>query len=315
MTSLAIANVGGHLRQLVELVPRLDLPEPVLWVTNDTPQSRSLLEDEKVLFLRYPRARSLGDAWHNTRTARRAIGTMRIDAAVSTGASLAVSVLPIVARRGGAVHYIESATRIDGPSTSGRLLRWLPGINLYSQSPRWADDRWLYRGDVFDGFEAHHVGPRPIRRIVVTVGTSTYAGFRRLIERLLAIIPEDVEVLWQTGITDVADLPIDATPSLPSTELEDAIRAADVVVAHAGTGSALTALALGAYPILVPRDPQHGEHVDAHQFQTAERLHGAKLASTPRVEHLTYETLQAAAEMRVRSQAAAADFELVGRSR
>lgn len=310
MTTLVVANVGGHLRQLVELVPRLELGDELLWVTNDTEQSRSLLAGSDVLWLRYPEARSLRDAYANAAHARRALRSVTIETAVSTGASLAVSVLPLAARRGADVHYIESATRIDGPSLSGKLLRWVPGVKLYSQSEAWADDRWRFRGSVFDGFEAEVGAPQELRKVVVTVGTSSFSGFRRLFQRLVELIPPSVEVLWQTGGTDVTGLDLVPTPSMPATELEQAIREADVVVAHAGTGSALTALAVNRFPVLVPRDPAHGEHVDRHQFETARRLEAAGLAATPRVEELDLAVLMQAAGTRVRRVGASAPFAL-----
>ncbi|GGI05296.1 glycosyltransferase [Egicoccus halophilus] len=294
-TILAVANLGGHLRQLLELLPRLDVQGDVLWMTNDGEQSRSLLADQTVCYLPYPRAGSIGDAVSNARIAARALRGRSVDVAVSTGSSLAVSVLPLAAARGAEVHYIESATRTAGPSRAGQLLQRLPAVHLYTQSTDWADHRWRYVGDVFDGFTLRPRATGGIRRVVVTLGTSTFGGFRRLCERLLTILPADVEVLWQTGTTDVTGLPIEPTVELPATALEAAIVAADVVVSHAGTGSALTALANGKAPVLVPRDPLHGEHVDGHQFEIAERLAAAGLGIVRRVEELTLDTLTEAA--------------------
>lgn len=313
MRTLLVANSGGHLRQLLELVPRLGLHGSRLWVTNDSEQSRMLLAEEQVLWLRHPEARSVRDAYRNAVLARRALASVSVDVAVSTGASLAVSVLPVAARKGAQVHYIESATRIDGPSMSGKLVRWIPGVHLYSQSRTWADGRWQYRGAVFDGFEVQLGPPRDLRKAVVTVGTSSFSAYRRLIERLVALLPASCDVLWQTGATDVSGLGIDARPSLSAAELEEAIREADVVVAHAGTGSALTALAMGRLPVLVPRDPLHREHVDGHQFETARRLGTAGLALTAPVEELQLDMLRRAAGASVRRRGAAAPFTLDSR--
>ncbi|MGH4010846.1 MAG: glycosyltransferase, partial [Pseudonocardiaceae bacterium] len=46
----------------------------------------------------------------------------------------------------------------------------------------------------------------------------------------------------------------------------------DVVISHAGTGSALAALAAGRYPILATRDRARGEQVDNHQHELATEL-------------------------------------------
>ncbi|HEX8758630.1 MAG TPA: glycosyltransferase, partial [Pseudonocardiaceae bacterium] len=81
-----------------------------------------------------------------------------------------------------------------------------------------------------------------------------------------------VEVLWQTGDTPVGDLPIQATPVLPAAELAAALGKADIVISHAGTGSALAALDAGRYPILAVRDSARGEQVDDHQHQLATEL-------------------------------------------
>src|SRR5205823_6246401 len=82
------------------------------------------------------------------------------------------------------------------------------------------------------------VDTSPVRRIVVTLGSGLHS-FRRLVERLVAIIPYGVEVLWQTGSTPVGDLAIKAQPIVPADVLDRAIRHADAVIAHAGCGSAL----------------------------------------------------------------------------
>jgi UDP-N-acetylglucosamine transferase subunit ALG13 len=81
-----------------------------------------------------------------------------------------------------------------------------------------------------------------------------------------------VEVLWQTGDTPVGDLSIRATPVLPAAELAAALAAADIVISHAGTGSALATLDAGRYPILAIRDSARGEQVDDHQHELATEL-------------------------------------------
>ncbi|MFB9375713.1 glycosyltransferase [Kineococcus gynurae] len=277
MTTLLVANTGGHLTQLHSLLRRLPVEDRV-WVTLDGPQSRSLLAGEKAVYLTYPRARNVFHVARNTALALRRLPQRGVDQVITTGASLALSVLPPYALRGIPCHYIESATRVDGPSSSGRLLSRVPGIRLYTQHETWADARWRYSGTVLDGYRATPTGSRPVRKVVVTLGSSEGYPFRRPLERLLEILPEGVEVLWQTGSTPVDGLPLTATPSMSSEALNAAIRDADVVVAHAGTGSTLTALANGKMPLLLPRLISRGEHVDDHQTQIAAMLEERGLA-------------------------------------
>lgn len=51
-----------------------------------------------------------------------------------------------------------------------------------------------------------------------------------------------------------------------------AIAEARLIIAHAGTGSILTALDKGVPVIVFPRDPCHNEHRDNHQQQTARQM-------------------------------------------
>jgi len=294
VTTLLVASSGGHLAQLVELVGRLPLMDSGRhWVTFRGPQSESLLAGERVTFVPAVRERDhIGILFAAARAVRMFAGE-RYRAVVSTGSGVALAFLPYAALLGIDAHYIESSSRVRARSTTGRLLSRFPRIRLYQQFPAGATSRWHYGGSVFDSFEPSSVEPRPIKRLVVTVGG--HRAFRRLIERLVQILPPDVDALWQTGPTPVEDLGIQARPFLPALELEDAIRNADAVVAHAGCGSALTALKVGRCPVLVPRDPGLGEVVDDHQSDFAGALAERGLALCRTTANLTLADLEAAA--------------------
>jgi UDP-N-acetylglucosamine transferase subunit ALG13 len=197
---------------------------------------------------------------------------------------------------------------------TGRILGPLPGVHAYTQSTTWASDRWRYIGSIFDSF-ASVPSAEPVssvRRVVVTVGTTESYGFHRLFERLVQILPSGVETLWQTGATDVSELPIEAQPKLPASVLSTALRDADVVVAHAGTGSALAALEAGKYPVLVPRRGHRKEHIDDHQLDTATDLQRRGLALHREVDDLQLDDLYAAAQRRVQVTAELSPVRLVG---
>jgi UDP-N-acetylglucosamine transferase subunit ALG13 len=49
---------------------------------------------------------------------------------------------------------------------------------------------------------------------------------------------------------------------------------ARVIVTHAGPATLFEAHRAGKIPIVVPRDPAHGEHVDGHQLRFADHLRG-----------------------------------------
>lgn len=300
MTTLLVASTGGHLKQLHRLHRRLSgIDGPFRWATFDTPQSRSLLEGEDVDFVHFVGGRDPGNVLRNGPFARRIIRRHQIDTIVSTGSAVALPFFALGRARGLRCHYIESAARSDGPSKTARMISRIPGVNLYAQYPTWADARWQYRGAVFDSFVASDTsGPeagRQIQKVVVSLGTFKDIGFERLVRRLLEILPANADVLWQTGDTDVGGLGIVGHHAIPERELVQAIRDADVLVAHAGVGTALAALEVGVCPVLVPRRVAHGEHVDDHQTQIAGELAGRGLAVSVDADELTLDHLRAAA--------------------
>jgi UDP-N-acetylglucosamine transferase subunit ALG13 len=310
MTTLLIATPGGHLKQLHTLWPRLGLEDDALWVTCESAQARSLLDGEQVVYATATSPRDLMGAVRNFRIAQGLVRDRSISTAISTGSSLAVPFLLAARVRGATCHYIESATRVRGPSTSGRLVSALPTVRLYTQHRSWATRRWQFAGSVFDGFRAEPATARSIRRVVVSLGSAEDYPFARLLRALVSIIPADADVLWQTGSTPVGELAIEARPQLPARELEDAIADADVVVAHAGTGTALTCLDLGKLPVLVPRRKARSEHIDDHQLEIAGDLGGRGLALVREPEALRVDDLVTAAGMRVVRDAAPAPFAL-----
>jgi UDP-N-acetylglucosamine transferase subunit ALG13 len=292
--SLLVASTGGHLTQLIDLAGRLPEPDHAVWVTFASDQTTAALAGAEVETIRYIPPRGY---WPLLRAFPRAIAILarhRPSMVVSTGSGIALAFLPLARLFGARSVYIESATRSEGPSATGSVLRRLPWVERFTQHESQAVDGWNYAGSVFDGFAVTDAPARSPRSFVVTLGTMETYGFRRLLDRLVEILPDGAEVLWQTGVTDLDGLDIDGRMSVPSDELEAAIRAADVVIAHAGTGTALTSMRLGKRPVLVPRRARFDEHVDDHQLQTAELLAGKGLALSVEVDELDEQTLEAA---------------------
>ncbi len=147
-------------------------------------------------------------------------------------------------------------------------------------------------------------------KVLVTLGTYRGYGFERLIRRVLAILPAGADVVWQTGDTPTEGLGIDGREAMPERELLAAMADADVIVSHAGVGSALTAFEIGRSPILVPRRAHLGEHVDDHQVQVAGELHERGLAMTVDADELTLAHLEEAARRGVAPLADPPDFAL-----
>jgi UDP-N-acetylglucosamine--N-acetylmuramyl-(pentapeptide) pyrophosphoryl-undecaprenol N-acetylglucosamine transferase len=278
VSTLLVASGGGHLEELWQLHQRLPLDDDVLWVTTDSPQSRSLLHGQQRLFAPAAAPRDAKATVAISKFARHIFGLNKWDSVVSTGPLMAVPFMSLARLHRAQAHFIESCARVSGPSLSAQLIERIPGMRCYSPYPWWKRPGWEYRGSVLDGFEPSAPVDARLRRVVVMVGTNVY-GFRELLNRLIPVLPTDCEILWQTGTTNVRGLPIEPTPFLPESTLSSAIREADLVISHAGVGSALLAMKAGHAPLLVPRSARRGEHVDDHQQQVASELDRRGLAT------------------------------------
>ena len=132
--------------------------------------------------------------------------------------------------------------------------------------------------------EVRQAGDGP--RILVTVGTDHHP-FDRLIAWTNAWLERHPDcagaVYVQSGAASVA-------PACPGSRFLGADRlgvlfdSADVIVCHGGPASIAEAWARGHVPIVVPREPALGEHVDDHQVEFCRKVAQAgriSLARTP----------------------------------
>ena len=100
----------------------------------------------------------------------------------------------------------------------------------------------------------------------VSVGTDHHP-FDRLLQWMKAW-PGTARVVVQSGATPpLAGL--ECRDYLPAGEMDAAMAEAVAVVCHGGPGTIMQARAAGHLPIVVPRRPEHGEHVDGHQVRFA----------------------------------------------
>ena len=112
------------------------------------------------------------------------------------------------------------------------------------------------------------------RRILVTVGTDHHR-FDRLVSWFDAwvadqTVAEHIDGFVQRGTSQAGS--VDSVDYLEFEQLRECIKAADIVVTHGGPGSIMECRRWGVLPIVCPRDPTHGEHVDNHQQLFSNRL-------------------------------------------
>lgn len=80
------------------------------------------------------------------------------------------------------------------------------------------------------------------------------------------------DVFAQIGLTDYRPSNIQWTPFLSAKEFKQRYEIAHVIVAHAGTGSIITALQLGKPILIMPRRASLRETRNDHQVATAEQF-------------------------------------------
>jgi beta-1,4-N-acetylglucosaminyltransferase len=130
---LIVCSTGGHLLQMQELHEAWE-PFERVWVTFDKSDSRSLLRGERVVHAFGPTNRNVPNLLRNLRLALRVLRSERPSAILTTGAGVAVPFAWIGRALGIPTIYVESVTRIEGLSLSGRLIAPV-AERLYGQWP------------------------------------------------------------------------------------------------------------------------------------------------------------------------------------
>ena len=296
-SQLLIASTGGHLTQLVRLKPTLGSAERTIWATFESPQSRSLLAAEDVIWLDYIKPRDVRGVLRAYTALERDLRGIEVDRVISTGAATAIAGFMWARRHGVPAQYIESVSRFDGPSLTGRLVAALRLADLQTQHASWANHRWRVRESVLESYSSEpraEALPGGGRRILVSLGTIRPYRFDRLVDRVLAIMRPDDQVTWQLGVTVRDDLPGDVHDLISAERMREIATNSDVVITHAGVGTVLDLLELGIAPVVVPRSAAENEHVDDHQTQICRALSQSGVGFPAPVEELTSDLLDEA---------------------
>lgn len=301
------ASTGGHLTQLVKLAPFLSASPESLWISFDSPQSRSLLREKNFLTVPYiaPRDfKSVGTAYRLIRQHLKNFGA-NYEEAVSTGAALALAALPAARMSGVEARYIESVSRTEGPSLSGRILHASRLCALETQHASWAGGRWKPRESVMQAFTAaRDKAPNPQPKLFVTLGTISPYRLDSLVDAVLSTGLANETTTWQLGSTQRTDLPGRCYETVEDSQFEQMVRGSDVVITHSGVGSILKILETGKFPVVIPRRRERGEHVDDHQLQIAKLVHDSGIAVSVEAPLLDAELIVDASSWTVRSRGA-----------
>ena len=133
--------------------------------------------------------------------------------------------------------------------------------------------------------------------VFVTVGTDVHP-FPRLLGWVADIAAEHpglARFTAQRGWT-AAPPGLETVDFLDHAALVQAMSGADVVVSHGGPSTVAEARRVGRRPVVVPRDPAAGEHVDNHQVLFTRRLAESGLVTLAESREDLLSVLQAAAD-------------------
>lgn len=298
------ASTGGHLAQLVRLSQQFETADDPLWITFDSPQSRSLLAGRRVEYVGYIPSRGYRQLMLSTRQVYRILRREKFEVCVSTGSALALAALPVSILLGKRSSYIESISRFSGPSLSGKILARLPGIQTFTQHQSWAGGKWTLGPSVLGSYvvDRHRQVDTSSRlKIFVTVGTISPYRFDSLVLRLSELLSNQHDVIWQLGESYSCLVEGQKFSQVSAEEFDRFVVESDVVISHSGVGSALRILELGKQPVLVPRRAVRGEHVDDHQVQVASALGDIGVVEYAEVADLTMDRIWSAAGKVVQS--------------
>jgi UDP-N-acetylglucosamine transferase subunit ALG13 len=124
--------------------------------------------------------------------------------------------------------------------------------------------------------------------VFVSVGTDHHP-FDRLIGWVDAWLPEGVQCVVQHG-TSAPPRRAEGVDYLDHGALTSLLDEAAVVVCHGGPTTITESRRHGRRPIVIPRDPALGEHVDDHQQRFCARMEAKDLISTA-VDEETFRAL------------------------
>lgn len=139
--------------------------------------------------------------------------------------------------------------------------------------------------------------------IVIFVTVGTQLSFDRLISSVDAWARDNPQekVFTQIGPGEFKPKHCEFADFLPPDKANELFRSADLIVAHAGMGSILTALKYRKPILVMPRQASLGEHRNEHQLATAKWL--GKKAGV----FVVYEAANIAAILSTRSTLKAGD--------
>ena len=269
-----VCSVGGHLTDLIYLLDIFQ-NDDYFFVTHDNQRTRALK------FVRYFLPSYINDPLALARYPGLIMSIVRKerpDLIISNGAEIAVPVLLAGKILGITTVFMETYTRINQPTITGRLVYPLSDLflvfwpELLSQYGKKAQ----YWGGLFETYSRHTRSHSKEDLVFVTVGMH-YIGFDRLVRKMDEIAGKiSHKVMMQIGSTAYEPKNADFFRFDKYDRILDLMSRAKLVVTQ-GAMSSVDSLEVGTPVIVVPRLKEHGEVINDHQLVFGKRLEGMGL--------------------------------------
>jgi UDP-N-acetylglucosamine--N-acetylmuramyl-(pentapeptide) pyrophosphoryl-undecaprenol N-acetylglucosamine transferase len=279
-----VVATGGHLEQALRRVDQLGLSSTVTFFVPRNSQSETRLRGVKHKYVENVSSRDLLGLVLVIVQLLLKIKKNDYDYVLSTGAGVAIACRVVCKLKGIDFLYIESIARQSSPSLTGRILVQMRTKNLFTESKFFDQAKWKPIDSLFNEYQPYDRDSTKFAtdslKIFVTVGTVHKFEFRRLVDLVNSVLIESDIVTWQLGPLDSLSLQGDVYKELTSAEFAQNVNEADVVISHSGVGSVLNILDAGKFPILIPRRPELGEHIDNHQTEITSVLRNLNLCTS-----------------------------------
>ncbi|WP_425481930.1 glycosyltransferase [Arthrobacter yangruifuii] len=210
--------------------------------------------------------------------------------------------MPVAKIRRIPARYVESVSRVQGPSLTGRVIAALRLAETHTQHSNWASRRWIKHPSVLSQFsqatKTSYSEPVKKPSVFVTLGTIRPYRFDSLVDALLSTGLCNELTTWQLGHTNRSDLPGTVVDQISAEDFSRLCKESDIVVTHSGVGTILNLLEAGIHPVVVPRRKSRGEHVDDHQLQIAALVAELGIATVAEADALKAEHLLTASQLK-----------------
>lgn len=266
---------GGHFDLLLRHQEAVD-GCGIVWVTQQSARAERMRDDGIPVHVlgEWDRAK----LWSaSARAIWRSLGLIlrqRPRVVVTSGSGIVVPFC-LMARIGGArLVFVETAARVRGASSSGRVLSRI----AHEVIGQWDDMRAVYPGamiartSVVEGLATESAAEGAGTFVVVGTHSQSFDRLLRMVDDAVenGVLPEPVTA--QIGPSRYRMRHAKARELITPEEMNAGIGGARYVVCHAGTGTIATALRAGHRPLVLPRLAIHGEHFDDHQQQIVDKL-------------------------------------------